>query len=621
MNVNLFANTPVSGQMFFTQKKKSDEAQDVTPQAGKITSHGTLGFGGFGQTYKCDLSIPNQELSQRKVVAAKCINEYENSEYLNVEKEKTANEDVSKPLTTAYVYDKQSSQYVAQYFGHFMPENESNSEKSDSQILIFELVDGTTLKKIFRKNYVTSEDRDILRKIANKSCLNPEDISALNDAACRQKISNQKARDLERIANNSACVNLEEKSALENIIKKNNLSSNDIFRLVAQLAAGLSWIHKHEYTHRDVKSDNVMCDAQNNIKIIDLGCAVTPRHPEFMNRHIRQVLSRAYSPGSFIPVEFFKLMQEITDYAEENQSGKAHDVLNEQIKKNFTNKVEALFQPRIDIPNIAIIFIQFLFGSTRTESTLVEDLASIASDPDNSSDDSENYTSENEEKSEHSEFSSGRYSQTELIANINNRRILCNLIKNFDTDNSNLINECNKNLEDGRELLEVLKEIQNGKTSENKDGTENKGNLIAYLNAEMIDELSKNSSKERSQITWLSKGQEDLVQLICLLCLNEDPEARPLAGSIGYLAELGYAGMADIKAIINCAKQDLSEKEFAKIFKIAKECHPNAFPQDVPVNNDEQESFLETNAAEEIVLNNDSFNQNLISNLLSGNAA
>jgi eukaryotic-like serine/threonine-protein kinase len=50
----------------------------------------------------------------------------------------------------------------------------------------------------------------------------------------------------------------------------------EVVRIVEQIARGLTALHRQETVHRDLKPDNVMRDAQGEIKIVDLGaCYVT----------------------------------------------------------------------------------------------------------------------------------------------------------------------------------------------------------------------------------------------------------------------------------------------------------------------------------------------------------
>ena len=48
-----------------------------------------------------------------------------------------------------------------------------------------------------------------------------------------------------------------------------------IFGYLAQLADGLGYIHSQGVTHRDLKSENIMLTAENNLKISDFGCGKT----------------------------------------------------------------------------------------------------------------------------------------------------------------------------------------------------------------------------------------------------------------------------------------------------------------------------------------------------------
>ena len=60
-----------------------------------------------------------------------------------------------------------------------------------------------------------------------------------------------------------------------NYCKKNNLtiSNHNICTWIIQIAKGLFYLHKNNIIHRDLKSENIFLDSNNNIKIGDLGIA------------------------------------------------------------------------------------------------------------------------------------------------------------------------------------------------------------------------------------------------------------------------------------------------------------------------------------------------------------
>lgn len=50
-----------------------------------------------------------------------------------------------------------------------------------------------------------------------------------------------------------------------------NISPVVIWKFFSQICCGLSYIHKNNIIHRDLKSENILIDSFNNIKIIDFG--------------------------------------------------------------------------------------------------------------------------------------------------------------------------------------------------------------------------------------------------------------------------------------------------------------------------------------------------------------
>ncbi|KAL2324426.1 hypothetical protein Fmac_023484 [Flemingia macrophylla] len=55
--------------------------------------------------------------------------------------------------------------------------------------------------------------------------------------------------------------------------KKNKLPYKVVIRLALDLARGLSYLHSKKIIHRDVKTDNMLLDANQNLKIADFGIA------------------------------------------------------------------------------------------------------------------------------------------------------------------------------------------------------------------------------------------------------------------------------------------------------------------------------------------------------------
>nr|KYP75000.1 Serine/threonine-protein kinase HT1 [Cajanus cajan] len=56
--------------------------------------------------------------------------------------------------------------------------------------------------------------------------------------------------------------------------KKNKLPYKVVIRLALDLARGLSYLHSRKIVHRDVKTDNMLLDANHNLKIADFGIAL-----------------------------------------------------------------------------------------------------------------------------------------------------------------------------------------------------------------------------------------------------------------------------------------------------------------------------------------------------------
>ena len=63
---------------------------------------------------------------------------------------------------------------------------------------------------------------------------------------------------------------------LTNIIvhKRGNFSEDFCKYSLYQVALGLQGMHSHNILHRDIKSDNILCRPNGEIKIADLGFSV-----------------------------------------------------------------------------------------------------------------------------------------------------------------------------------------------------------------------------------------------------------------------------------------------------------------------------------------------------------
>jgi serine/threonine-protein kinase len=54
------------------------------------------------------------------------------------------------------------------------------------------------------------------------------------------------------------------------------LPTEEIRRLSLQILSGLNEIHSHGIMHRDIKTGNIMLDAENNVRIMDFGLSKSP---------------------------------------------------------------------------------------------------------------------------------------------------------------------------------------------------------------------------------------------------------------------------------------------------------------------------------------------------------
>ncbi|GMF60732.1 unnamed protein product [Phytophthora fragariaefolia] len=67
-----------------------------------------------------------------------------------------------------------------------------------------------------------------------------------------------------------------EGGTLAALLRQSRSAPLDVFRLAADMARGMSYLHEHAVVHRDLKSSNVLLDARGAAKIADFGlsCAL-----------------------------------------------------------------------------------------------------------------------------------------------------------------------------------------------------------------------------------------------------------------------------------------------------------------------------------------------------------
>ena len=59
---------------------------------------------------------------------------------------------------------------------------------------------------------------------------------------------------------------------MKNMIKrKTRLTESETVKYLKDILAGLSYIHDHQIIHRDIKLENFLIDANDNVKIADFG--------------------------------------------------------------------------------------------------------------------------------------------------------------------------------------------------------------------------------------------------------------------------------------------------------------------------------------------------------------
>ena len=61
------------------------------------------------------------------------------------------------------------------------------------------------------------------------------------------------------------------------------LPPRSISRILAQVADALSFLHEHSIVHRDIKDENVVLDADGNVRLIDFGSAAYVKDGRFFD--------------------------------------------------------------------------------------------------------------------------------------------------------------------------------------------------------------------------------------------------------------------------------------------------------------------------------------------------
>jgi len=95
-------------------------------------------------------------------------------------------------------------------------------------------------------------------------------------------------------------------SPLNNVITSNGLSVNTVLNYAKQMVAGIACAHQQGITHRDIKPQNIMVDANNHIKILDFGIAAlndthTPANTSSTNTNVTNTSTIAGSPQYMAP--------------------------------------------------------------------------------------------------------------------------------------------------------------------------------------------------------------------------------------------------------------------------------------------------------------------------------
>ena len=90
-----------------------------------------------------------------------------------------------------------------------------------------------------------------------------------------------------------------EHGTLDNYMKINKLNNNITWKFFGQLCAAVSYLHKNNIIHRDIKSSNILIDNNSNIKLIDFGVS------KILNTYMKYTKSFVGTPLYMSP-ELFK---------------------------------------------------------------------------------------------------------------------------------------------------------------------------------------------------------------------------------------------------------------------------------------------------------------------------
>jgi len=61
------------------------------------------------------------------------------------------------------------------------------------------------------------------------------------------------------------------------------LPPQPIARILSQVADALAFLHEHSIVHRDIKDENVVLDADGNVRLIDFGSAAYVKDGRFFD--------------------------------------------------------------------------------------------------------------------------------------------------------------------------------------------------------------------------------------------------------------------------------------------------------------------------------------------------
>ena len=61
------------------------------------------------------------------------------------------------------------------------------------------------------------------------------------------------------------------------------LPPRPIARILSQVADALAFLHEHSIVHRDIKDENVVLDADGNVRLIDFGSAAYVKDGRFFD--------------------------------------------------------------------------------------------------------------------------------------------------------------------------------------------------------------------------------------------------------------------------------------------------------------------------------------------------